>query len=148
MTLRIGVTHEIARSCRERFRPRERSPHDPCCKRSSSSQRSDACPTLASGSRGRKSTFPKHILKTPNSNELMLAENPLPTNSQEQPVGRVRAYSFGYDRDMDWIPHVAAALGVQVTAYGVGNRLKPIYGSQPVGVAIFLRLRPFSGDQR
>ena len=82
------------------------------------------------------------------SNELMLGENPLPTNFQEQPVGRVQAYSFGYDRDMDLIPHVATALGVEVTAYGVGNRLKTIYGSRPVGVAIFLRLRPFAGDER
>jgi hypothetical protein len=32
LTLRIGITHEVARSCRERVLPRERSPQDPCCK--------------------------------------------------------------------------------------------------------------------
>ncbi len=82
------------------------------------------------------------------SNELILGQNPLPANFLEQPIGRVQAYTFGYDRDVDLIPHVASALGVQVTAYGVGGRLKPIYGSLPAGVAVFLRIRLFSGDER
>jgi hypothetical protein len=82
------------------------------------------------------------------SNELILGENPLPLNFQEQPIGRVQAYTFGYDRDVDLIPHVASAFGVQVTAYGVGNSLKPVYGSRPAGVAVFIRIRPFSGDER
>jgi hypothetical protein len=82
------------------------------------------------------------------SNELILGGHPLPPNFQEQPIGRVQAYTFGYDRDVDLIPHVATALGVQVTAYGVGDRLKPIYGSRPAGVTVFLRIRPFSGDEK
>jgi len=82
------------------------------------------------------------------SNELILGENPIPPNFREQPIGRVQAYTFGYDRDIDLIPHVATALGVQVTAYGVADRLKPIYGSRPAGVAVFLRIRPFSGNER
>jgi hypothetical protein len=82
------------------------------------------------------------------SNELILGENPLPPNFREQPIGRVQAYTFGYDRDVDLIPHVASAVGVQATAYGVGNNLKPEYGSRPAGVAIFVRFRPFSGDER
>jgi hypothetical protein len=82
------------------------------------------------------------------SNELILGENPLLPNFREQPIGRVQAYTFGYDRDIDLIPHVATALGAQVTTYGVANALKPIYGSRPVGVAVFLRIRPFSGNDR
>jgi hypothetical protein len=82
------------------------------------------------------------------SNELILGENPLPPNFQEQPIGRVQAYTFGYDRDIDLIPHVASALGVQVTAYGVGEKLKPAYGSRPAGIAVFVRIRPFSGDEK
>jgi hypothetical protein len=82
------------------------------------------------------------------SNELILGENPLPPNFREQPIGRVQAYTFGCDRDIDLIPHVATALGVQVTAYGVADRLKPIYGSRPAGVVVFLRIRPFSADER
>ena len=82
------------------------------------------------------------------SNELILGENPLPPNFQEQPIGRVQAYTFGYDRDVDLIPHLASAIGVQVTAYGVGNNLRPVYGSRAAGVAMFVRIRPFSGDER
>jgi hypothetical protein len=82
------------------------------------------------------------------SNELILGENPLPPNFQERPVGRVQAYTVGYDHDFDLIPHVGSALGVQVTAYGVGDNLKSVYGSHPAGVALFVRIRPFSGDER
>jgi hypothetical protein len=82
------------------------------------------------------------------SNELLLGENPLPPNFQEQPIGRVQAYTFGYGRDIDLIPHLATALGAQVTLYGVGKNLRPLYGSRPAGVAIFLRIRPFSGMER
>jgi hypothetical protein len=60
----------------------------------------------------------------------------------------VQAYTFGYDRDIDLVPHLASALGAQVTAYTVGSRLEPVYGSDPVGVSIFVRLRPFGGSGR
>jgi hypothetical protein len=82
------------------------------------------------------------------SSELILGENSLPPNFQEHPIGRVQAYTFGYDRDFDLIPHVASAIGAQVTAYGVGNTLKSVYGSRPAGVDVFVRIRPFSGDAR
>ena len=76
------------------------------------------------------------------SNELIVGENPLPANFAEQPIGRVQAYTLGYDRDVDLIPHLASAIGVQATFYGVPNLLQPIYGAHPAGVAVFLRLRP------
>jgi hypothetical protein len=76
------------------------------------------------------------------SNELLLGENYLPPGFREQPVGRVQAFTFGYDHDFYLIPHVAWALGGQVSVYSVGNMLQPIYGSDPMGVAVFLRLRP------
>jgi len=82
------------------------------------------------------------------SNELLLGENALPPNFQEQPIGRVQAYTFGYDRDFDLVPHLATAIGAQGTVHGVGDALIPIYGAHPAGVAIFLRLRPFSGSER
>jgi hypothetical protein len=78
------------------------------------------------------------------SNELLLGENPLPPGFVERPAGRVQAYTFGYDDDFKFIPDLATALGAQVTTYGVAETFKPIYGSHPVGVAIFVRLRPFS----
>jgi len=75
------------------------------------------------------------------SNELLLGENPLPPNFVETPIGQVQAYTFGYDREFGKLPHTAVALGAQVTAYGVPNSLRPAYGTDPVGVAVFLRLR-------
>jgi hypothetical protein len=82
------------------------------------------------------------------SNELLLGEQPLPPNFREEPIGRVQAYTFGYDHDFDLVPHLASALGAQFTAYGVANALQTIYGSHPLGVAIFVRLRPFTGMER
>lgn len=82
------------------------------------------------------------------SNELLLGDIPLPPNFVERPIGRVQAYTLGYDRDFDIVPHLSSALGAQVTLYGVGNNLQPVYGSHPVGVAVFIRLRPFSGEER
>jgi hypothetical protein len=88
------------------------------------------------------------IENTDRSNELILGENPLPPNFREEPIGRVQAYTFGYDHDFDLIPHLASAIGAQFTTYGVADILKPIYGSHPVGVAVFVRFRPFSGKER
>jgi hypothetical protein len=82
------------------------------------------------------------------SNELIVGENPLPPDFREEPVGHVQAYTFGYDRDFDLIPLLASAVGAQFTTYGLPGVLKPIYGSHPLGVAVFIRLRPFSGQER
>jgi hypothetical protein len=82
------------------------------------------------------------------SNELIIGENPLPPGFLEKPIGHVQAYTFGFDRDFDLIPDLASALGAQVTTYGVPDILRPIYGAHPVGVAMFIRLRPFSGKDR
>ncbi len=82
------------------------------------------------------------------SNELILGENPLPPGFQEQSLGHVQAYTFGYDRDVDLIPHLASAIGGQVTVYGAPDTLKPIYGANPIGVALFVRLRLFSDHPR
>jgi hypothetical protein len=82
------------------------------------------------------------------SSELILGENPLPPAFAEQPIGRVQAYTVGYDRDIDLVPHLRSAIGAQFTTYGVADTLQPIYGAHPLGVAIFVRLRPFSGKER
>jgi hypothetical protein len=82
------------------------------------------------------------------SDELLLGENTPPSNLLERPIGRVQAYTLGYDRDFDLIPHMATAVGAQMTLYGVGENLKSVYGSNPVGAVIVIRLRPFSGEER
>jgi len=76
------------------------------------------------------------------TNELLLGERPLPPNFQEEPAGRVEAYTFGYDRDLGRIPHLSTALGAQVTTYHPGSVLQTVYGSDPMGIVVFLRLRP------
>ncbi|MGA8161922.1 MAG: hypothetical protein WA374_20085 [Acidobacteriaceae bacterium] len=74
--------------------------------------------------------------------ELLLGERPIPPGFTEEPAGRVQAYTFGYDRDLPLLPHFETALGAQVTAYTVGSRLEPVYGSDPMGAVVFLRIRP------
>jgi len=80
--------------------------------------------------------------------ELLLGENPEPPGFEEEPAGRVQAYTFGYDRDVDVLPHLRTALGAQVTAYTVGSQLRPVYGSDPMGVVVFLRIRAVGKGQR
>ena len=77
------------------------------------------------------------------SNELLIGENPLPLGFVESPLTHVQAYTFGYDREFNFVPHLASAIGSQFTVYGVGAPLQPIYGTDPIGVNIFIRLRPF-----
>lgn len=78
------------------------------------------------------------------SNELILGENPLPPNFEEKEIGHVQAYTLGYDREFDFVPRVESAIGAQTTIYSSGPALQAIYGAHPVGVAIFVRLRPIS----
>jgi hypothetical protein len=75
------------------------------------------------------------------SNELLVGEHPLPPTFKEEPLTHVQAYTFGYDRDVNVIPTLSTAIGAQVTTYGVGRPLQPIYGTDPIGVQVFVRLR-------
>jgi hypothetical protein len=75
------------------------------------------------------------------TNELLLAENPLPQGFVERYFSRVQAYTVGYDREIGHIPHLSTALGAQVTWYGVPDVLRTTYGTHPVGIVAFLRLR-------
>jgi hypothetical protein len=62
--------------------------------------------------------------------------------ADERVIGRVQAWTVGYDRDIRMVPHLETALGAQATFYGVPDTLKPDYGSHPAGVVVFLRVRP------
>jgi hypothetical protein len=75
------------------------------------------------------------------TNELLLGENSLPPGSTERYFTRVQGYTVGYDREIGNIPHLSTAVGAQVTWYGVPDVLKATYGSHPVGIVAFLRLR-------
>jgi hypothetical protein len=75
------------------------------------------------------------------TSELLLGENPEPPDFEERYFARVQAYTAGYAREFASLPHLTTALGAQLTWYGMPEVLKPIYGSHPVGTAVFLRLR-------
>ena len=51
------------------------------------------------------------------TNELLLKDQFQPPDFQESVIGRVQAYTAGYDRDILHIPHLETALGAQVTLY-------------------------------
>jgi len=72
----------------------------------------------------------------------------LPPGFEEMPIGHVQAYTAGYDRDIDLIPDLASAIGAQFTTYGVPGILQPIYNAHPIGVGMFVRLRPVSRGAR
>jgi hypothetical protein len=77
------------------------------------------------------------------TSELLLKNEFEPPDFHESIIGRVQAYTLGYDRDFNLIPHLETALGAQVTSYHDGGQLAQIYGNHPVGVVMFLRVRPF-----
>ena len=89
-----------------------------------------------------RNNFWTRIENVDRTNELLLGENPEPAAFQEHYFARVQAYTTGYDREIGHIPHLSTAVGAQVTWYGLPDSLKSIYSSHPVGVVMFLRLRP------
>ena len=61
----------------------------------------------------------------------------------EEPIGRVQAYTFGYERDLTaGTSAVKVGLGAQVTAYGLTPQMKTVYGDRPAAFSMFLRIRP------
>ncbi len=76
------------------------------------------------------------------TSELLLDGTPAPPGFEEQPLARVQAYTFGYARDLPLLPRAATALGAQLTLYSAPAFLDLLYGTHPVGVAVFFRIRP------
>ena len=87
------------------------------------------------------------IENTDRSNELLFTKGNVPPGFEEAPLARVQAYTFGYDRDIDLVPHLATAIGGQATAYAVPDKLKSKYGSHAAGVVLVVRLRPFRNQR-
>ncbi len=81
------------------------------------------------------------------TNELLLAGQFEPPNFEESIIGRVQAFTGGYERDVDLIPHLATGIGAQITAYSTPATLTALYGSHPVGAVLFLRLRPYASQR-
>ncbi len=81
------------------------------------------------------------------TSELLLRNQFEPADFRESIIGRVQAYTGGYERDINLIPHLATGIGAQFTLYTTPETLRAKYGSHPVGGVVFLRIRPF-GDTR
>jgi hypothetical protein len=74
---------------------------------------------------------------------LLVGERPEVALIEEEPIGRIQAYTFGYERDLPTGSFfLNLGLGGQVSFYGVRPELKPIYGNRPAGFSVFLHLRP------
>ena len=62
---------------------------------------------------------------------------------EEEPIGRVQAYTLGYERELPMrISSVKVGLGAQFTTYGLTSEMKSIYGARPAAFNVFLRIRP------
>jgi hypothetical protein len=78
---------------------------------------------------------------------LLAGETPEALEIEEERIGRVQAYTIGYERDLpDFTNWLRTGLGLQFTAYGLPEVLKPIYGDRPVGFQVFLRLKTWGAD--
>jgi hypothetical protein len=74
---------------------------------------------------------------------LLYGETEAALNVEETPIGRVQAYSFGYERDILRTQLWAnIGLGFQFTTYGTTDEMKSVYGNSPKSYVIFLHLRP------
>jgi hypothetical protein len=74
---------------------------------------------------------------------LLAGETRSALNVEEDPIGRVQAYTFGYERDLPLKPSfLNVGLGFQATAYSLPPSLKSIYGDHPAAFTVFLHLRP------
>ena len=76
------------------------------------------------------------------TSELLLGKQAEPPGFDEKFLARIQAYAAGYDRDFRLVPGLSTALGAQVTFYGKPDFLAPIYGQHPLGVILFMRVRP------
>jgi len=73
---------------------------------------------------------------------LLFEEAPFVRLVEEQRYTRVQAYTGGYERELPspagWL---SVGLGGQLTIFVSPDNLKPIYGSKPLGLQVFLRMR-------
>ncbi|MGH9442681.1 MAG: hypothetical protein ACRD16_10450 [Thermoanaerobaculia bacterium] len=69
------------------------------------------------------------------------------TNKRQRPEGvpaqrtSIQAATLGFARDFPWLAEAETGLGADATIYRFTSRLDPIYGSHPVSVHAFLRIR-------
>jgi hypothetical protein len=76
-------------------------------------------------------------------NHVVMGPDGRPVTVEELPIGRIQAYTVGYERELPVGPSwLNVGLGAQFTTYGLTAQLKGIYGNRPATAVVFLRLRP------
>lgn len=76
------------------------------------------------------------------TNQLLIPPgSAVPSHFEEEPIGHVAGFSFGYDHDFRIAKHITAAPGAQFTTYTTPDGLRSSYGNHPWGVATFVRFR-------
>jgi hypothetical protein len=79
---------------------------------------------------------------------VVLGPDGTPMTIEEIPIGRVKNYTVGYERELPvGLKSLNFGVGVQATLYGLPPSLKAVYGNRPSTFAVFLRLRP-SGNMQ
>jgi hypothetical protein len=74
---------------------------------------------------------------------LLAGETPAALAIEEEPAGRIQAYTFGYERELPVrLQAVSVGLGAQATVYGLPSQFKAVYGDRPASFTFFLRIRP------
>jgi len=74
---------------------------------------------------------------------ILVGEVPAVVRTEEDPIGRIQAYTFGYERDLPIATsQLKIGLGSQVTVYGMPQHIKAVYGNRPTAFTMFLRIRP------
>jgi len=74
---------------------------------------------------------------------ILVGEVPAVRRTEEDPIGRIQAYTIGYERDLPIASsQLKIGLGSQVTLYGLPEHIKAVYGNRPAAFTMFLRIRP------
>jgi hypothetical protein len=76
-------------------------------------------------------------------NHVVLGPGGKPVTIEEEPIGRIQAYTLGYEREIpSGVSWLNVGLGAQITTYSAPPVLRTVYGNHPSTAVFFLRLRP------
>jgi len=74
---------------------------------------------------------------------LLVGETPAVLDTEETPIGRIQAWTLGYEREIPSpISFLSLGIGTQYTGYRIPAVFKSVYGERPSTAVVFLRLRP------
>jgi hypothetical protein len=91
----------------------------------------------------RKSNFFTGRIELVDKDELF-SDEPLLDQQLRATTGdvfRIGAYTTGYTRDLNLVPHVSTGLGGNFTLYSIADALRPFYGSRPAAFYLYVRFK-------